>query len=209
MLSKDQNDLITLTGPGTPGGEMIRRYWHPVALSEELLDDVPLPVTIFGEELVLFRDSVGKPQLIGRYCPHRSVDLSYGRVEANGLRCLYHGWLRAGTGRCLQQPGEPAGSTFKDKIRHTAYPCREGGGLILTYMGPGESPRLPNFPFLFCRPEQVFATKIHQACNYLQANEGNIDPQHLSFLHVVQAMKNQLVPDLNDLIAGDASPAID
>ena len=209
MLSKDQNDLITLTGPETPGGEMMRRYWHPVALSEELLDDVPLPVTIFGEELVLFRDSAGQPQLIGRYCPHRSVDLSFGRVETNGLRCLYHGWLLAGNGRCLQQPGEPAGSTFKDKIRHTAYPCREGGGLILTYMGPGESPRLPNFPFLSCRPEQVFATKIHQACNYLQANEGNIDPQHLSFLHVVQSMRSQLVPDLNDLIAGDASPAID
>jgi len=209
MLSKEQNDLITLTGPGTPGGEMMRRYWHPVALSEELEADVPLPLTIMSEELVLFRGPDGAPQLIGRYCPHRSVDLSYGRVEAGGLRCLYHGWVMNGLGRCVQQPGEPAGSTFKDKIRTTAYPCREAGGMIFTYMGPGKPPRLPNLPFLRCKPEQVFAIKFHQACNYLQANEGNIDPQHLSFLHVVPSLRNQLIPAANDLIAGDAAPTIE
>jgi phenylpropionate dioxygenase-like ring-hydroxylating dioxygenase large terminal subunit len=213
MLSKDQNDLITLTGPGTPGGELMRRYWQPVALADELVDDQPLPVTILGEELVLFRGPDGAPQLIGRYCPHRAVDLSYGRVEAGGLRCLYHGWVLNGQGRCIQQPGEPAGSTFKDKIRTTAYPCREAAGLILAYMGPldssGEAPRLPGLPFFNCRPEQVFTIKVHQACNYLQANEGNIDPQHLSFLHVVQSVQDQLIPAANDLVAADAAPAID
>lgn len=209
MLSKEANDLITLTGIGTPCGDLMRRYWHPVALSEELEADVPLPVKILGEELVLFRDAIGAPQLIGRYCPHRSVDLSYGRVEANGLRCLYHGWVLAGNGRCVQQPGEAASSSFKEKIRHVAYPCRDAGGLIMTYMGPGEAPPLPEFPFFSCRPDQVFAIKVHQSCNYLQANEGNIDPQHLSFLHVVQSPKSQLIPDINELIAGDAAPTID
>ena len=135
MLSKEHNDLITLTGPGTKGGDLLRRYWQPVALSAELAADVPLPVKIMGEDLVLFRDDRGKPALVGRHCPHRGVDLSYGRVEDGGLRCLYHGWLISGAGQCLDQPGEPAGSTFKDKVRHTAYPCFEAGGVVMTYMG--------------------------------------------------------------------------
>lgn len=209
MLAKEQNALITLTGKGTPGGEMMRRYWNPVALSEELKDDVPRAVRVMGEDLVLFRDPEGRPALIGRRCPHRGVDLAYGRVEHGGLRCLYHGWLMGGDGRCLQQPGEPAGSRFADKIRHVAYPCREAGGLILAYLGPGAPPRLPSLPFLACPPERVWATKIYHACNYLQANEGNIDPQHLSFLHVVMSMRSALDPGLNDLIAGDAAPTIE
>ena len=153
MLTKEQNDLITLTDAGTPGGELMRRYWQPVALSEELSGDTPVPTRIFGEDLVLFRDPGGQPRLIGRYCPHRSVDLSYGRLDKGGLRCIYHGWLMSGDGRCLEQPGEPATSDYKDKIRHTAYPCHEAGGLILTYMGPGRPPRLPDFPFMTCPPE--------------------------------------------------------
>lgn len=213
MLSREQNDLITLTGPGTPGGDMMRRYWHPVALSEELKDDEPVPVTVLSEELVLFRSADGKPQLIGRYCPHRSVDLSYGRVEAGGLRCIYHGWVMDGRGRCTQQPGEPPGSTFKDKIRTPAYPCHEVNGVILAYLGPldskGEPPRVPAFDFVKGKPSQVFAMKMHQACNYLQANEGNIDPQHLSFLHVVPAAGSQLIPDMNNLVAADAAPSIE
>jgi len=209
MLSREQNDLITLTGPGTPGGDMMRRYWHPVALSEELTADVPLQVRILSEDLVLFRGADARPNLIGLFCPHRSADLSYGRVENGGLRCLYHGWLMSGTGRCLEQPGEPANSTFKDKIRHTAYPCVEAGGLILTYMGPGEPPRLPQYPFFTCVPEQVWTTKIYHECNYLQASEGNVDPQHLSFLHVSGSAQNSLLPGLNDLLTADVAPKLD
>jgi phenylpropionate dioxygenase-like ring-hydroxylating dioxygenase large terminal subunit len=209
MLGREQNDLITLTRLGTPGGELMRRYWQPVALSEEVPADAPVPVRVMGEDLVLYRDGEGRPNLIGRRCPHRGVDLSYGRVEGGGLRCLYHGWLLAGNGRCLQQPGEPAGSTFKDKIRHTAYPCREGGGLILAYLGPGEPPRLPQFPFLAGAPERVWCTKIYHACNYLQANEGNIDPQHLSFLHVIPSPQSAILPDLNDLLTGDVAPRLE
>jgi nitrite reductase/ring-hydroxylating ferredoxin subunit len=209
MLSKAQNDLITLTGPGTPGGEMMRRYWNPVALSKELEADTPLATRVLGEDLVLFRDAQGQPNLIGRFCPHRGVDLSYGRVEKGGLRCLYHGWLMAGSGRCLEQPGEPSGSRFKDKIHHTAYPCREAGGLILAYLGPREAPRLPQFPFFSCRPEQVWCTKMYHACNYLQANEGNIDPQHLSFLHVVPSAQDAILPALDTLISSDVAPRIE
>jgi len=208
MLSKEDNDLITLTGPGTKGGELLRRYWQPVALSAELEADVPLPVKIMGEDLVLFRDDRGRPALIGRHCPHRGVDLSYGRVEDGGLRCLYHGWLISGGGRCLEQPGEPAGSTFKDKVRHVAYPCFEAGGIVMTYMGPGEAPRRPAFPCLSAAPERVWTTKIHHECNYLQGNEGNIDPQHLSYLH--RFIDPRADPaGINALLVADPSPRIE
>src|SRR3982750_2093316 len=144
MLTKEQNDLLTQTGPGTPGGALLRRYWQPVALAEELPPGgAPLPVTLLGEELVLFRDEHGRPGLLGRHCPHRGADLSYGRLEDGGLRCIYHGWLYDRTGRCLEQPGEPAGSTFHERIRQTSYPRIERAGIVVAYMGPGERPLAP------------------------------------------------------------------
>ncbi len=208
MLNREQNELITRTDRGTPGGEMMRRYWQPVALSRELKDDVPLPVDVMGEELVLFRSENGAPQLIGRACPHRAVDLSYGRVENGGLRCPYHGWLLSGTGRCLEQPGEPDGSAFKDKIRHPAYPCRDLGGVIFAYLGEGEAPRLPNFPFMSAPLENTFVIKVLQECNYLQANEGNIDPQHLSYLHRFITSQGLDNSELNTLLINDPAPEI-
>ncbi|HEY5609429.1 MAG TPA: Rieske 2Fe-2S domain-containing protein [Alphaproteobacteria bacterium] len=208
MLSKEHSDLITLTGPATKGGELLRRYWQPVALSAELEADVPLPVKIMGEDLALFRDDHGTPALIGRHCPHRGVDLSYGRVEDGGLRCLYHGWLISSGGRCLEQPGEPAGSTFKDKVRHVAYPCFEAGGLVMTYMGPGQPPRRPALPCFNASPERVWTTKIHHDCNYLQGNEGNIDPQHLSYLHRFIDPRADPV-GINALLVADPSPKIE
>ena len=162
MLKPAENELITRTGPGTPGGDMMRCYWQPAALSRELKDDEPLPIRLLGEDLVMFRDEAGRPQLVGRACPHRAVDLSFGRVEDGGLRCIYHGWLIDGRGRCLQQPGEREGSTFKDKVRTTAYPCHEAGGLILAYLGNGEPPKLPGFHFLSAPNEQTFTMKVHQ-----------------------------------------------
>ncbi len=184
MLTKEENDFLTRTGPGTTCGELIRRYWQPAALSEELpLGGAPLPVRLLGEDLVLFRDDDGRPGLLGIHCSHRGADLSYGRVEDGGLRCIYHGWLYDRTGRCLEQPGEPSGSTFHERIRQTAYPCIERNGFIFTYMGPGEPPLLPNYDFLVHGEEHVFVTKIFSECNYLQGNEGNIDLLHVSFLH--------------------------
>ncbi len=184
MLSREENDLVTQTGAGTPGGDMMRRYWQPVALSTDLPEEgAPVPVQVMGEELALFRDEFGRIGLLGIHCAHRAADLSYGRIEDGGLRCLYHGWLYDVTGQCLDQPGEPEGSRFKEKVRHLAYPCQELGGLVFAYMGPGEAPLLPNYHWLIASDEQRIVHKVHQSCNYLQGNEGNIDPQHLSFLH--------------------------
>src|SRR6266536_4924844 len=133
MITAEENQLLTRTDPETPCGELLRRYWQPVALSEELPNGgAPLKVRILGEDLVLFRDDQDRPGLLGLHCSHRGADLSYGRCEAGGLRCLYHGWLYDIAGRCLEQPGEPAGSTFHERIRHPAYPCVELGGVILT-----------------------------------------------------------------------------
>jgi phenylpropionate dioxygenase-like ring-hydroxylating dioxygenase large terminal subunit len=184
MLSAEDNDLITHTGPGTPGGDLFRRYWQPVALAEELpIEGAPIPVRLLGEELALFRDESGSPGLIGLHCPHRGADMSYGRLEDGGLRCIYHGWLFDRHGNCLEQPGEPAGSTYYQRIHTAAYPCQEAGRVIFAYLGPGEPPLLPAYEFLTIPDDQCYATKAFHNCNYLQGNEGNIDPAHLSYLH--------------------------
>jgi phenylpropionate dioxygenase-like ring-hydroxylating dioxygenase large terminal subunit len=184
MLTKEENRLITLTGPGTPGGALMRCYWHPVALADELSPGgAPMPIKILGEELVLFRDDRDRLGLLGLYCSHRCADLSYGRIEDGGLRCLYHGWLFDIQGRCLEQPAEPPESRYKDEIRHPAYRVVERGGLILAYLGKDEPPLLPSYEFLNARPEHRFLQKTFMECNYLQALEGDIDPAHISFLH--------------------------
>ena len=203
MLSKEENDLLTRTGASTPCGELMRRYWQPVALRDELpVGGAPVPVRLLGEELVLFRDEDGRPCLLGIHCSHRGADLSYGRLEDGGLRCIYHGWLYDVYGHCLEQPGEPANSTFHQRIRHPAYPCREAGDLILTYMGPGDPPLLPEYEFLTVPGQYRSATKALVECNYLQANEGNIDPVHLSFLH-------RRISSDDDLHVKDVTPIID
>ncbi len=184
MLTRPENELLTRIGPGTPAGELLRRYWQPVALSEELPPGgPPLPIRLLAENLVLFRDERGQPGLLGLHCAHRGADLSYGRLEDGGLRCIYHGWLYDVHGRCLEQPGEPAGSTFHERIRQVAYPCRQLGSLVFAYLGPGDPPLLPNYEILRYPEERRIIRKYLQACSYLQANEGNFDPVHGSFLH--------------------------
>src|SRR5437764_9845534 len=134
MLSIEENELVTRVGPRQPAGELLRRYWQPAALSEELpVGGAPIPVRLLGEDLVLFRDEQGRPGLLGLHCSHRGCDLSYGRLEDGGLRCVYHGWLYNVNGDCLEQPGEPKGSAYYQSIHHKAYPCAEAGGLILAY----------------------------------------------------------------------------
>src|SRR6266540_1394678 len=183
-MLQEENELLTRTGPGTPCGELMRRYWQPAALSEELpAGGASLPARLFSEDLVLFRDEAGRPGLLGLHCSHRGADLSYGRVEDGGLRCIYHGWLYDVHGRCLEQPGEPAGSTFHERIRHPAYPCIEKSDVIWAYLGPGDPPLMPNYHFLTVPDDNAFAIKLFHGCNYLQGNEGNIDLLHLSFLH--------------------------
>lgn len=184
MITAEENALLTQTDSGTACGTLLRRYWQPVALSEELKPGgAPLPVRILGEDLVLFRDDQGRPGLLGIHCCHRGADLSYGRLEDGGLRCIYHGWLFDVDGNCLDQPGEPEGGRERASFHQPAYPCREHVGVIFAYLGGAEPPLLRNFEFLAAPPEHVFVSKIYHECNYLQANEGNIDPVHLSFLH--------------------------
>src|SRR6266513_1201924 len=160
MITAEENQLLTQTNPQTPCGELLRRYWQPVALSEELpKDGAPLKVKILGEELVLFRDDQGRLGLIGLHCSHRGTDLSYGRIEDGGLRCVYHGWLYDVRGRCLETPAEPPGSHLREFVRHKAYPCIEKGGVIFTYMGSGEPPLLPNYEVLSAPDDKRFVTK--------------------------------------------------
>ena len=218
MITEQENNLLTQTGPSTPCGNLMRRYWQPVALTEELpREGAPLKLRILSEDLVLFRDDQGRPGLLGLHCSHRGTDLSYGRVEDGGLRCLYHGWLYDVCGKVLEQPGEPGGGANRDEIRHLAYPCREAGGVIFTYMGPGEPPLLPNYEFLTVPAKYRTVVKIFHNCNYLQSNEGNIDPVHLSFLHQnlneAQVARRRIVPGSNTtdnaLLAEDITPTIE
>ena len=210
MLSKNENDTLTQTGPGTPMGDLMRRFWQPVALLEELPPGgAPLSVRIFSEDLVLFRDDRGQAGLLGMRCPHRGVDLSYGRIEDGGLRCIYHGWLFDIHGRCLEQPGEPPGSDFYTKIRHLAYPCREAGGIIFAYMGPGDPPLLPKFEALIAPEEQRFIRKVLQDSNYLNSLEGSQDPGHTSFLHKQLGEDEESRRALRFAVKGmDAAPSL-
>jgi len=192
MLSKDQNELACRTGADTPGGRLFRQYWQPIAMATDFpADGAPLPVKALGEELVLFKDEKGQMGLLGLHCPHRGGDLSYGRIEDGGLRCIYHGWLFDLNGKCLQQPAEPPGRDFCHKIKHTAYPVRELGGMIFAYMGEGEPPALPEWECLTAAPEHRFMVRSYERCNYLQGLEGDIDPYHLSYLHLAMQRKVQ------------------
>ncbi|MYE59212.1 MAG: aromatic ring-hydroxylating dioxygenase subunit alpha [Alphaproteobacteria bacterium] len=184
MISRDLNERLTLTGKGTPAGDLLRRYWQPAALADELDGGRPVvPVTLLGERLVLFRDDEGGLGLIGRHCLHRGADLCFGRREDNGLRCPFHGWLYGRDGRCLEQPGEPEGSRMHERLRTTSYPVVEKNGVVFAYLGPGEPPAFPNFDCFRAPGSHVFAFKGLWECNWLQALEIGIDPAHASFLH--------------------------
>jgi phthalate 4,5-dioxygenase len=193
MLTKEDNELLTRTGPGTPCGDFMRRYWHPIALSDELEPDgPPVPVRLLGEDLVLYRDKQGTLGLLGRWCAHRGTDLSYGEVEDVGLRCGYHGWLYDQQGNCLETPLEPPDSDLRLQIHHKAYPAKERAGLIFGYLGPDEPPLLPAYEFFEVADAQRSATKYFQECNYLQGAEGSIDPvQVLSLRRILKRPKDE------------------
>jgi phthalate 4,5-dioxygenase oxygenase subunit len=200
MLSKENNDLITQTGPGTPGGKLLRSYWQPIVTAEEMpAGGDPKPIRIMSEDLVLFRDDDNRLGLIGLHCPHRGTDLSYGRVEDGGLRCLYHGWAFDVNGNCIDQPAEPEDKKFCHKVRHTAYPVQEKGGVIWTYMGEGEPPLIPDLPFLTPPEENRAVFRVEQDCNWVQALEGSIDPSHVSYLHGMGGATDPDDPDDIDL----------
>ena len=184
MLSAEQNDLITRTGPGTPAGKLMRCYWQPAALVDELSGNRPVkPVRLLGENLVAFRDGQGRYGLIERSCPHRGTDLAFGRLERSGLRCSFHGWLFDVTGQCLETPAEPEGSRMCANIRQRAYPVVERNGILFAYLGGGDPPAFPHFDCFAAPHKHTFAFKGQIECNWLQSLEVGIDPAHTSFLH--------------------------
>jgi phthalate 4,5-dioxygenase oxygenase subunit len=187
-MTREENDLITRTGPGTPLGEVMRRYWIPAALSSELAepDCPPVRVKLLGERLVAFRDSQGLIGMVDEFCAHRRSSLFLGRNEESGLRCVYHGWKYDVDGNCVDMPNEPPATDFKNKIHLKSYPTVELGGVIWTYMGPKEQrPALPKFEWTEVPAEQRLVSKTWQECNWLQALEGGFDDAHASFLHSV------------------------
>lgn len=184
MINAKENELLTSVEPKSAAGNLLRRYWQPAALVEELPEDRPIvPVTLMGEDLVLFRDENGVYSLMDRHCPHRGADLCYGRLEDGGLRCAFHGWLFDGQGNCLEQPAEPADNTSYQRLKHTAYPCEERNGIVFAYLGPGAPPAFPDFDCFKAPDSDTFAFKGLWECNWLQAQEVGIDPAHASFLH--------------------------
>jgi nitrite reductase/ring-hydroxylating ferredoxin subunit len=182
---------LTHVGPGTPAGELFRRYWQPVGVAADLAD-APRAVRVLGEDLVLFRDGRRRVGLLDAHCCHRGTSLYYGRVEPDGLRCCYHGWLFAADGRCLDQPCEPPESTFKDRVRQPAYPCREHHGLVFAYLGPPDlEPVFPRYDMIEEGDGAVVADGTSYGlgggevldCNWLQVYENVMDPFHVAVLH--------------------------
>jgi phthalate 4,5-dioxygenase oxygenase subunit len=193
MLSKKDNELLTQTGPGTPMGNVLRRYWVPALLDWELPnpDCEPVRVMIMSERLVAFRDSLGRVGILDENCPHRGASLWLGRNEECGLRCVYHGWKFDVDGNCLDQMNEEV--LFIEKVATKAYPCVEIGGIIWTYMGPPElRPPLPLFAWTQVAAPQRGASKVIEECNGLQAFEGTMDTSHAGILHRSLKGPNQL-----------------
>lgn len=186
MMTPEENDLLCRVEGTAPMGQLMRRHWIPALLSEEVLDldGDPVPVRLFGEDLVAFRDSDGTVGLIDRYCPHRRASLEFGRNEDGGLRCLYHGWKVNVLGDVIEMPSEPAGACAAMKVKHKSYPTHEYGGFVWAYMGPPE--RMPEFqppPFAPTPQTKVSIVKVKLDCNWAQVLEGAIDSAHSSNLH--------------------------
>ena len=183
MLSVQENQRLTQVGPGTPMGELMRRYWHPVAATAEMDREPTKAVRLLCEDLVLFKDRSGTLGLIQQSCPHRRVNLLYGIPEQTGLRCPYHGWLFDETGRCLEMPAEAPDSTFKDRVTALTYPVQELHGLIFAYLGPQPAPLLPKWDLFTYENafRHIGFTVI--PCNWMQCMENSVDPVHTEWLH--------------------------
>lgn len=183
MLTGETNERLTHIGPGTPMGEVMRRYWFPVATVPDLDREPVRPVKVMGEELVLFRSDDGTLGLVQQRCPHRGASLLYGIPEDGGLRCCYHGWMFDALGHCVDQPGEGPESTFKDKVCIQAYPVQELGGLIFAYLGPAPVPLLPRWDLLVREDVERQIGFVKLPCNWLQTMENSVDPVHTEYLH--------------------------
>ena len=173
MLGREENEMLTRVGPGTRAGELLRRYWHPIAVARELTEENPTQfIRVLGEDLVLFRDKRKRVGLLADRCSHRGASLLYGRVEERGIACAYHGWLYDAEGNCLECPAEPAGSQFHLTVKHKAYPVKRFLGLYWAYLGPLPAPLIPKFDIWFRKDgRRGIAVYPIIDCNWLQSME--------------------------------------
>jgi phenylpropionate dioxygenase-like ring-hydroxylating dioxygenase large terminal subunit len=186
MLSHTENDVMCRVTGGTPMGNLLRAFWMPALLSRELpeSDGAPVRVRLLGEDLVAFRNTTGQVGLVAENCPHRGASLFFGRNEESGLRCVYHGWKFDRSGVCVDMPNEPPESNFKHKVKVTAYPCQERGGIVWAYMGPRDvQSEVPDLEWARVPSSHLYLSKCLQECNWVQALEGGLDSSHISFLH--------------------------
>jgi 5,5'-dehydrodivanillate O-demethylase len=184
VLTEEQNKLLTQVGPETPGGALLRRYWHPIAIAQELTPDEPTKfVRILGEDLVLFLDKSGRAGLIADRCPHRGASMLYGRVEERGISCAYHGWLMDCAGNVVETPAEKTDGLTKS-VKTTAYPVQKFVGMYWTYMGPAPAPVLPKYDVFMRRDgrHRIMAYPMLD-CNWFVAAENAVDSTHLQLLH--------------------------
>ena len=197
MTTALEGSELTRVGPTTAMGELIRHYWIPACLSSELTrDDAPRRLMLLGEKLVAFRDSSGRVGVMDHRCPHRCASLFLGRNEANGIRCVYHGWKFDTDGNCVDMPSVPPSQDFKEKVKAKAYKVTERAGLVWVYMGArDQTPPLPALETLLVPEEEIGVTCIQRDCNFLQALEGDIDTSHFGFLHAGHIDSNDLPED--------------
>jgi len=187
MLDASENELLTQVSRGTPMGELLRRYWMPMAAVSEFDSDGVKPVRLMGEDLTLYKDMSGRFGLVDRHCPHRSADMSYGFVEQCGLRCNYHGWLFDHHGRCIEQPYEDVAhpeARFRDKVRIKAYPVQAHAGLLWAYLGPPPAPLVPNWEPFTWKNGFVQIVFAEVPCNWFQCQENSVDPLHFEWMHM-------------------------
>jgi len=186
MLSREENERLTRVGAGTPMGDLMRRYWHPIAAAAELEERPAKQVRILGEDLVVYRDTSGGYGLIGARCAHRLTSLAHGVPEPDGLRCMYHGWKYDATGQCVEQPFEDTanpGARFKQRVKLAGYPVEQLGGLLFAYLGPQPAPLLPRWePLVWGNCVRDIAI-AELPCSWLQCQENSLDPVHVEWLH--------------------------
>jgi len=189
MLNHADNELLCRVGPNAPMGAMMRRYWHPVCMSEQLpiRDSVPLRVRLLGEDFVAFRDSEGSVGVLEELCMHRGASLALGRVEEGGIRCLYHGWKFDVSGTVMETPNHDD-PKYRSRMRAPAFPVREEGGIVWAYIGPKEfEPAFSRYAFMDAEPAHRVVLRVNVACNYLQLVEGGEDTSHVGVLHTNEA----------------------
>src|SRR5687767_14589483 len=207
MLTHEENEMLSRVGPGTPAGELLRRYWYPVSFAQTLTDEQPTQyVRLLGEDLVLFKDKSGNVGLIQDHCAHRGASLLYGRVEERGISCAYHGWLYDTAGNCLECPAEPAGSKFHLTVKMRAYPVQEWIGLLWAYLGPEPVPPITKFD-VWARTDGTHKLSLQPQldCNWLQAMENSVDPAHLPILHQETSTQGRKPPSTTRGFTDDIS----